>query len=161
MRYLGVQEPTDCSYQLRNPYPHCLQRDFTRLAFSSSYTPQGLNRVIFDEHSAYFHFNDLMRQAPNVPNAINIPGPTGFSDTASPNDPIFFLHIAQVDRIWALWQQARRQYGKSPKEFNGFWKQRLVTLRDELEPFGICAEQVMDPTEELCYVYALSGTRLW
>lgn len=32
---------------------------------------------------------------------------------ASPGDPIFFLHHAQIDRIWALWQKkdpASRQY---------------------------------------------------
>lgn len=32
---------------------------------------------------------------------------------ASPGDPIFFLHHAQIDRIWALWQRkdpATRQY---------------------------------------------------
>lgn len=24
---------------------------------------------------------------------------------ASPGDPIFFLHHAQIDRVWALWQK--------------------------------------------------------
>lgn len=36
------------------------------------------------------------------------------SDTfSSPGDPIFFFHHAQIDRLWALWQQkdpATRQY---------------------------------------------------
>ena len=27
--------------------------------------------------------------------------------TTSPNDPIFFLHHANIDRIWAAWQSVR------------------------------------------------------
>ena len=35
---------------------------------------------------------------------------------SSPADPIFFLHHAQIDRLWTLWQQrdlAERQYAIS------------------------------------------------
>ncbi len=28
----------------------------------------------------------------------------------SPNDPVFFLHHANIDRIWAAWEQAQRQH---------------------------------------------------
>lgn len=28
----------------------------------------------------------------------------------SPNDPVFFVHHANVDRIWAAWEQAQRQH---------------------------------------------------
>jgi tyrosinase len=45
----------------------------------------------------------------------------------SPNDPIFFLHHAQVDRLWAAWQQANlaagdaQDYGNPgfPRDFLG------------------------------------------
>lgn len=29
----------------------------------------------------------------------------------SPNDPVFFLHHAQVDRLWATWMQDRGPAG--------------------------------------------------
>jgi tyrosinase len=51
---------------------------------------------------------------------VNIhPPPHGFvgglqADTwASPGDPIFFLHHAQLDRVWSIWQNLdpnRRTY---------------------------------------------------
>ncbi|GAB4535360.1 MAG: tyrosinase family protein [Haliangiales bacterium] len=34
-----------------------------------------------------------------------------FLSSANPNDPIFFLHHAQVDRMWAAWQEQNRQSG--------------------------------------------------
>lgn len=33
------------------------------------------------------------------------------ASTASPNDPMFFLNHAQVDRLWAAWQEANVQSG--------------------------------------------------
>lgn len=58
---------------------------------------------------------------------------------SSPADPIFWLHHANVDRIWALWQ-------KSPKGANP------PTLAKKLQPatgfpvkFGIPIADVLDP----------------
>lgn len=139
------------------PTAHCLRRDMNRMTFSAFYTKAALNAVIFDPYSAYSHFNSLMQQAPNVANAIT-PFGGGFSDIASPNDPIFFLNLAQIDRVWALWQQSRKQFNKPSNEFNGVWKNRLVRLDDEIEPFGVTVRQVIDSANQLCYVYALPGT---
>lgn len=33
------------------------------------------------------------------------------ASTASPNDPVFFLHHAEVDRMWAAWQEANLASG--------------------------------------------------
>jgi tyrosinase len=33
--------------------------------------------------------------------------------SASPSDPLFFLHHANIDRIWALWQASHRGLGPS------------------------------------------------
>jgi tyrosinase len=60
-------------------------------------------------------------------------GGTMFDGAASPNDPIFFLHHAQVDRYWAQWQEANPQGGYQPSDgsypFNG--------LHDEMYPFNL------------------------
>jgi tyrosinase len=37
------------------------------------------------------------------------------ASTASPNDPVFFLHHAQVDRLWAAWQEANLQSGDAAR----------------------------------------------
>ena len=34
----------------------------------------------------------------------------------SPNDPMFFLHHAQVDRLWAAWQEANLASGDSARQ---------------------------------------------
>jgi tyrosinase len=38
--------------------------------------------------------------------------------SASPNDPIFFLHHAQVDRLWAAWQEANLAAGDEERHAN-------------------------------------------
>jgi tyrosinase len=34
--------------------------------------------------------------------------------TTSPADPLFWLHHAQVDRLWSLWQAKPSNAGKNP-----------------------------------------------
>jgi len=36
--------------------------------------------------------------------------------SASPNDPIFFLHHAEVDRMWAAWQEANHTSGDPARQ---------------------------------------------
>jgi tyrosinase len=35
--------------------------------------------------------------------------------SANPNDPVFFLHHAQVDRLWAAWQEANLASGDAER----------------------------------------------
>jgi tyrosinase len=37
------------------------------------------------------------------------------ASTAAPNDPVFFLNHAQVDRMWAAWQEANLQSGDATR----------------------------------------------
>jgi tyrosinase len=37
------------------------------------------------------------------------------ASTASPNDPVFFLHHAEVDRMWAAWQENNLQSGDAAR----------------------------------------------
>jgi tyrosinase len=48
----------------------------------------------------------------------------------SPNDPVFFLHHCNVDRIWAAWEE---RYGASYAPDSG-WNQGW-NLNDELYPY--------------------------
>ncbi|KAK1828919.1 hypothetical protein QBC39DRAFT_384610 [Podospora conica] len=85
-------------------------------------------------------------------------GDMGFQ-TASPNDPLFFLHHANVDRLWWDWQQKDPKnrtftyYG--PKQDG----QGTPSTLDDVMPMGKLAPDVkvreyMDTQgDNLCYVY--------
>jgi hypothetical protein len=60
-------------------------------------------------------------------------GGTMFVSDGSPNDPVFFLHHAQIDRYWAQWQAGNPKGGYQPDDgsypHNG--------LHDEMYPFNV------------------------
>ncbi|KAJ5155321.1 hypothetical protein N7492_008124 [Penicillium capsulatum] len=81
---------------------------------------------------------------------------------SSAQDPVFFLHHAMVDRVWAMWQakdEARRRYALNGTTvlMNPPWAEQ-VTLDTELE-FGILGRprrvhEIMNPTTNgYCYRY--------
>lgn len=75
-------------------------------------------------------------------------------------DPIFYLHHAQLDRLWFLWQ--RKDAGHRQREYTGRTDTSNAASLEDLLVLGglapdITVSQVMD-TEgaELCYRYSLS-----
>lgn len=60
---------------------------------------------------------------------------------ASPNDPVFWLHHWNVDRIWAIWEQAHpdayRPLSGATEGFN---------LNDRMYPFGEYESDLMTRT---------------
>ena len=81
----------------------------------------------------------------------------------SPNDPIFWLHHSNVDRLWWNWQQSgiknstnsRRSSIVNPfTDYRGRTNEGIrVKITDMLNPFGLSVNQTFD-TESLCYTYA-------
>jgi tyrosinase len=84
--------------------------------------------------------------------------------STSPNDPIFFMHHAQVDRLWALWQQEDPEVRE--KDYSGFKTQnkydgsvRLEASLTDIMNFSglskdLTVEQVMSTKSNiLCYKY--------
>ncbi|KAH7014498.1 uncharacterized protein B0I36DRAFT_378185 [Microdochium trichocladiopsis] len=82
--------------------------------------------------------------------------------TTSPNEPLFFLHHAQIDHLWWLWQQ--EDTSKRLTEYNGpafhFNEEgsREVSLDDVLPMYGLVereltVREVIDTYGELCYSY--------
>lgn len=74
-------------------------------------------------------------------------------------DPVFFLHHANLDRLWANWQ-AEKPYRKS--EFNGRAgkgdKKAAASINDVLDMKGLgpnlAVREVMDTQSGiLCYMY--------
>ncbi|KAK3363154.1 hypothetical protein B0T25DRAFT_31797 [Lasiosphaeria hispida] len=88
-------------------------------------------------------------------------GDLGFQN-ASPNDPLFFLHHTQVDRLWWLWQQQDPQ--TRTFAYNGFHNTQdgsqgpTVMLSDilpmaGLAPDGIVKDYMDVKGGKLCYTY--------
>jgi tyrosinase len=71
----------------------------------------------------------------------------------SPNDPLFWLHHAFVDKVWDLWQQRH-----SAEPFRGHQPSLPGTARaghnlfDRMAPFGVPAFDALT-TEQLGYRY--------
>ncbi|RDA87698.1 hypothetical protein CP532_1764 [Ophiocordyceps camponoti-leonardi (nom. inval.)] len=142
--------------------PRCLSRD--------------LNIDILAKKNSYQNVTDLILGSPDIDTfrpSVDDPlgvhgGGHGFiggenlNQFVSLNDPVFYLHHAMLDRVWAIWQSRdveTRQYA-----LNGTltWKNYPpspdATVRDIME-VGILGSdaqigEVMSTTEgPLCYVY--------
>jgi tyrosinase len=66
----------------------------------------------------------------------------------SPQDPIFWLHHAQVDRLWHAWALAA-EGRRMPSPGDAYWDGEL-TIHDGLT---IARRTVFDPRAELAYTY--------
>ncbi|MGF9859862.1 tyrosinase family protein [Priestia endophytica] len=66
----------------------------------------------------------------------------------APNDPVFYLHHANVDRIWAIWQVIHPSEGYYPKEGGPFGQ----NLDDPMYPWDTTPKDVMNH-RRLKYVY--------
>ncbi|KAI5364411.1 hypothetical protein J4E82_011478 [Alternaria postmessia] len=95
--------------------PHCLTRDFGSfkhepVASLSQHLRPSAIEALMDEDD-YYEFLVKFEDGAHIAIPKFIMG--DFRLFTSPNDPIFFLHHGQIDRIWWRWQQhdlQRRQY---------------------------------------------------
>jgi tyrosinase len=60
----------------------------------------------------------------------------------SPNDPVFFLHHCNIDRIWSRWQ-ATWGYGTSRYQPGG-GVTNVVDVQETLAPFGVTVASTLD-----------------
>ena len=83
--------------------PRCLARDLS-LVFSNQTKPSEVVKVISGPQDLG-SFDNLFESLAGVHAGghFTMGGP-GIDAFASPGDPAFYLHHAQVDRVWALWQ---------------------------------------------------------
>ena len=73
---------------------------------------------------------------------------------ASPNDPIFFLHHANVDRLWAEWQKAHPDDLYRPRGAAAGESFPDNEIDDPLTPWTHATPRSVADTEALGYVYA-------
>jgi tyrosinase len=90
--------------------PHCLSRDFydgknrPGTMRSSGYTSEVIKGIHARE--TFVDFELYLENVPHGSIHSAVGGEMGdMGPSSSPNEPLFFLHHAQIDRLWWLWQQ--------------------------------------------------------
>ncbi|KAF8602082.1 Di-copper centre-containing protein [Ceratobasidium sp. AG-I] len=167
------------------PAPHHLQRNFTLYPFRNSpfpftpydvnlpapqaFTPEIMDSIVSGSTGNFTDFAYKIdgRRAQGPHNAAHLmTGGDMASLLWSPNDPIFWLHHAQLDCTWARWQQKN---GANLMAFGGGLKQDLdnydiypagapppANLTTELPTAGITSkvlvkDVMLTRNEYLCY----------
>ncbi|MCJ1467096.1 hypothetical protein MMC07_005718 [Pseudocyphellaria aurata] len=149
--------------------PHCLRRDLNPSVVNVSLTAAQVEAQLALPNITIFTYDIEIGADPNIQN-LHAGGHFGVGrdmrDTfSSPGDPIFYLHHAQIDRIWTKWQNknlSERQYAFSGTgtmfnypETPDFQLNDTMTL-GKLSPEG--PQPIRDFMNTLggpfCYVYA-------
>ncbi|GAD93058.1 conserved hypothetical protein [Paecilomyces variotii No. 5] len=108
------------AYYEGNYHPHCLSRGFLpeeviQRAGKIAVRPARLNRVFAEQD--YYKFLLKVEQVSHLTIPYIVQG--DFAKVTAPNDPVFFLHHGQVDRVWWIWQQRHHRDGKFLGGYDG------------------------------------------
>ncbi|KAK2025705.1 Di-copper centre-containing protein [Colletotrichum zoysiae] len=135
--------------------PHCLSRSFNEDWLAHYMNPEALEKVMAATN--YEEFYLALEMGPHDIIPLGIRG--DFTAFTAPNDPIFYLHHAQLDRVWWLWQM--RDKNNRVHDYGGEGDRGNVSLTDTLPLAGLDKDltvaDIMD-TEggEMCYRYMYS-----
>ena len=75
-------------------------------------------------------------------------GDMALPETA-PNDPIFFIHRAFIDKIFYRWQEIYSEYAN----YDDSYMTEAVHKTDILSFFNVTLESTLDASSKLCYRY--------
>lgn len=97
--------------------PHCLRRDLTPRLAEPALNPDKVRAILNSPNITVFQKLLNAGDTPGIP-GLHRSGHLSIGGEASdffssPGDPVFYLHHAQIDRLWTLWQQLdpkARQY---------------------------------------------------
>lgn len=136
------------AYKPRYPEASCLKRSFSGGTTIAALPSTEELRTVLNQSTTY----DSMRRAiEGLQGSVHIYIGGHMATIYAPNDPLFFLHHAFVDKLWADWQtlepEHRAAYGGESK--NG----SLATLLDTLPGFLDITVQSVINTQSLCYTY--------
>lgn len=104
--------------------PRCLKRDLN-LAYADGTRPTNVTSL-FNTCSHISCFNPLLEGGVHAAGHNTWLGDPGIDIYSSPGDPVFYLHHAQVDRLWTIWQGLNpgvrtTQVSGTSSIFNGEW----------------------------------------
>jgi hypothetical protein len=136
------------------PAPHCLQRRFDAGdRIDSFYSSDVINRFISQSRD-YDTFRKAIEIYPAGSVQVGIGG--DMSMMQSPNDPIYWLHIAYVDKIWSRWQHLDATPDRLKDAGNGFLFDGRPMTTATVIPGLKSSYKVGDvlDTKKLCYDYA-------
>ncbi|KAG9231943.1 monooxygenase [Amylocarpus encephaloides] len=141
--------------------PHSLVRCFTcgvsATMYNDTWTAEVVNNV--QKATGYAKYGQELYMGPH----LNIHEAIGgdFPQTTSPNEPLFFLHHTQVDRLWWKWQQADLEYRLHQYEGTNVDNSvnTLAKVSDTMHVLGLAmdvpvAEVMNTEGGMLCYRYA-------
>ncbi|KAK1625228.1 monooxygenase [Colletotrichum phormii] len=152
------------SYYTTTTLSHCLNRGFNDgIGVDAGpyegglYSPEKISGII--ETSGNFStFATALENGPH--GAIHSAVGGDLFPSTSPNDPLFFLHHVQIDRLWWLWQQAdltsrALDFSGQRNLPSGEADTRPASLNDTLPTLGLAVDipiqQVMSTTTDLLY----------
>jgi tyrosinase len=143
---------------------HCLYRDLPEVSepeafetMAKLFGPEGVAKTLSSGNWTTFHAD--LEGGPHGMIHASLGGE--MNPTTSPNEPLFFLHHAQIDRLWWMWQQEDesrlKDYSGTASHF-GEEGMREVSFDDLLLMGGIAEDvkvgDVMDTrSEKLCFTY--------
>ncbi|KAK9760639.1 hypothetical protein K7432_015142 [Basidiobolus ranarum] len=140
------------NWRAKLPQPHCLQREWdSGQKISAFWSPESINYFI-KYSNGFDKLRNNIEPGPHATVHNNIGG--DFQYMTSANDPIFFLHHAFIDKIWADWQTSHPRLANDYSGVN-LVSRRNATVNDVLTPFNTRVRQVQN-SRRLCYQYSKS-----
>ncbi|KAK8118267.1 uncharacterized protein PG998_006548 [Apiospora kogelbergensis] len=152
----------EVAYTMQGLDPHCLARNWNSgVAFPGDMLADAYTPDVVADVAAQARYQDFRYKLEGGPHgAIHSAVGGDMSPATSPNDPIFFLHHAQIDRLWTLWQQENPAVRTT--EFGGPKTQNAepgeASLEDVMPYLGLVpdirvSEVMSTHTSKLCYAY--------
>lgn len=154
--YLGTEigSKGDCKWRCRERRPHCLVRNYQPGNMSTFHDRLTLAQLIQNPEISFVEFSATIEQTPHALVHATIGGIGGdMSYMQSPNDPLFWLHHAFIDKIW----YDRQTWKNDWYSMDG---QTSMSPSSPLIPFqGYTVKDSMN-LSFLCYEYAPLSTAI-
>jgi hypothetical protein len=137
------------NFEVNITRPLCLRRKYDQENVTSSFPPiEAVLNVIHTREN----FGEFSHELENrLHNSVHRSIGGDMTLHISPKDPIFYLHHANVDRIWNRWQL---RSNKHHDDFNAYVNAtNPVTVDDKLPYYNVTVRDILD-TKNLCYTYS-------
>ena len=166
------KEPTGCitmpivgNLVSHFPDDHCVARDWLNGLQSSTYSEEEVRLILNTNDFRQFSF--LLEMFPNYKVHQLVGGYVGDMGMLdwSVNDPLFFLHYRNIDRLWAKWQKENKQtFGDNDGPMSVLGVPSWIERLDYSETFpALPLVEVLNTTAGgfnnlMCYKYSNSIT---
>lgn len=133
------------NWKMSFPQPHCLQRRFNLGNTIGRFYAKEIVESLIRGATDYDPFRRIFEAGPHGVVHVNIGGDMFFMQ--SPNDPIFWIHHAFVDKLWNEYQSKSEVFFHQYDSTNN-----TVNQTNILAAFSTKVEDVFD-IKSLCYEY--------